>query len=456
MAAFYITGFASFQLYSFLSSQLVWVFMVGVTIFALLLSLWEDEPVLSVVGTIGGLGTPFMLYTGQGSLPMLMLYTTVVLIGPVILYMIKGWKPLLWSAVVGGWLVLMVGLIVNVIDVENPSSLDRWTLQLGVLFVGAISWIIPVYREILTNREPQRWPDSANLHKKESDQPFVANVNVQVLSVLMPVCMLFYSYGLWSISSEVWGVIALIASLLIGYSYLPLRSEELFKLSLVHGFTALIMITISLTLLLDGEILLIALTLEALCLRIIASKTGDRNISLSSHILFVFIAIWMVDRLLMVTTASMPLFNLDALTELFIIGIGGIMVPAYIGTNKVNSTTVYRLTAHIALLGWFLKELSTLQDGQAYVTVAWGIYALAVLYVGFRESNIRIRLLGMATIFLVVGKLFLVDLTQINTLLRILLFIGFGAIFLLVSYFLHKNWGEPPNSPEPAKEAEVD
>ncbi|MDX1617590.1 MAG: DUF2339 domain-containing protein, partial [Balneolaceae bacterium] len=105
----------------------------------------------------------------------------------------------------------------------------------------------------------------------------------------------------------------------------------------------------------------------------------------------------------------------------------------------------YRVAAHLAVLGWFLREFTILQDGQAYVTVAWGIYALVVLFLGFRLGSSRVRTLGMVTIFIVVGKLFLVDLTQINTLLRILLFIGFGALFLVVGYLLQTRW--MPESP---------
>jgi uncharacterized membrane protein len=44
-------------------------------------------------------------------------------------------------------------------------------------------------------------------------------------------------------------------------------------------------------------------------------------------------------------------------------------------------------------------------------------------------------LCGLSTLFGVAAKLFLVDLRYVDTIWRILLFLGFGGFFLLVSYF---------------------
>lgn len=452
IAAFYITGFATFQLYSFISYPVVWVFMIVVTLLALSLSLQQNEPVLSVIGTVGGLGTPFMLYRGEGSLIMLILYTCLILTGSGLIYLFRGWKSLLWTTVAGGWLVLMVGLITNIFDAIDPALSEQWALQAGVLFSSVIFWIVPVIREILSRRNPVNWPDPAFVNTKDFVDEhtfFVANPNVQALAVITPIATLFYSMGIWSVSNELWGAIALAGALVLGYTYLPLQNEGLKKLSMVHGFTALILITVSLFLLLEGEILLIALSLEAFVLRVITAKTKDVNISISSHILFGITGIWLLNRFLNPADAGgteLVLLNLDALTELFIIGIAGLAVPGYF-QNK-NSKLIYRLMAHIGLLAWFLKELSVLEDGQAYVTIAWGIYALIVLFTGFWKDLVRLRFIGMATIFVVVGKLFLVDLSQIQTILRILLFIGFGTLFLAAGYFLQTRWGELFSGPE--------
>ncbi|MCP4568587.1 MAG: DUF2339 domain-containing protein, partial [FCB group bacterium] len=41
-----------------------------------------------------------------------------------------------------------------------------------------------------------------------------------------------------------------------------------------------------------------------------------------------------------------------------------------------------------------------------------------------------------------VGKLFIVDLAELETIWRVLLFIGFGGVFLLLGYFFRSMWSE--------------
>jgi uncharacterized membrane protein len=54
----------------------------------------------------------------------------------------------------------------------------------------------------------------------------------------------------------------------------------------------------------------------------------------------------------------------------------------------------------------------------------------------------------MATLFLVVGKLFLVDLAGVEAVWRILLFLGFGGLFLVLGYYLQHLWRPARRPPE--------
>ena len=47
---------------------------------------------------------------------------------------------------------------------------------------------------------------------------------------------------------------------------------------------------------------------------------------------------------------------------------------------------------------------------------------------------------GMGTLLLVVGKLLLVDLINLDAAWRILLFLSFGGVFLVLSYYLQALW----------------
>ena len=46
----------------------------------------------------------------------------------------------------------------------------------------------------------------------------------------------------------------------------------------------------------------------------------------------------------------------------------------------------------------------------------------------------------MLTLLVVVAKLFIVDLSELEAVWRILLFLGFGGLLLLMSYFFPRLW----------------
>ena len=442
IAVFYITGFATFQLYEFVSHGIVWAFMIVVTLLALSLALQQNNALLSVVGTLGGLGTPFMLYTGSGSLVSLILYTSLILAGAGAIYFRKGWRSLLWTMLGAGWLVMTVALAEHLFSLDRFEPNERWALQLGVVFIMVVLWILPVIRQLLSYRNPAQWPDPVFLDPGGEPDPAATwrpNTNVQAMAVIVPVGTILISMGIWERSWEFWGLVALVASLLTGFSYLPLRDKGLKQLATVHGYTGLLLLTLSLFLLLEGELLIVMLALEALGLKFIASRNDESMMEAGSHLLFAVLGLWLMERLFDYPVSSTPIFNLDSLTELLVISIGGLAIP-WLSKNE-TAARVYLTAAHLAFLGWLLKEFVPMDNGQALVTVSWGIYAIALLIPGFIRNRNGLRMAGMATIFLVVGKLFIIDLSKLEAIWRILLFIGFGAAFLMLGYYLQQRWG---------------
>ena len=63
IAVFYLDGFAAFQLYQLISFGPAFTYMVGITVLAVVLSERQRYASLAVIGTAGGLATPFLLYT---------------------------------------------------------------------------------------------------------------------------------------------------------------------------------------------------------------------------------------------------------------------------------------------------------------------------------------------------------------------------------------------------------
>ncbi len=85
------------------------------------------------------------------------------------------------------------------------------------------------------------------------------------------------------------------------------------------------------------------------------------------------------------------------------------------------------------MLLWIWRELLPLPQGQVLISLVWGAVGATVVVLGLAKARRRLRALGLGTLAVVVAKLFLVDLSQVAAISRIVLFLAFGALFLVLS-----------------------
>lgn len=421
IAAFYITGFATFQLYSFLPGAVIWGFMVVVTLLALSLSLQQDEALLSVVGTLGALGTPFMLYSGSGNVSLLMAYVMLVLIAAIIIYAQKGWRALLWTYVLGGATVIFIGIVSSV----GYSTTERWMFQTASVVWIAGAWFLPVLRNragLLTFQADELNSGSA---KHTS-----GNSTVHFLIVFAPLFLLLIESGAWGLSSYNTGIVAIIIAAAGGAMYLQLNRRHYHSLASTHLVMALGMATLGIVLLLEQNVLFMVLTLEAVALRYITHKTDNKILNVAAHILFMAIVLWDFQGLLDATSSA---WTFRSVTQLCVIIAGGWFIPLRI--KKDDLKKAYRIVSHVLFLIWIYQKVVVFNNGQAWVSVIWGVYAVLLLIAGFSQYGKSVRIVGMGTLFLVIAKLFIIDLSQLKAIWRILLFLGFGSVLLLVGYY---------------------
>ena len=438
----YITGFAAFQLYALVSHPVAFAFMVGVTSLAFFLALRQGEAILSIIGAAGGFGTPFLLYTGAGSLPHLIAYTCLIIGGTSATYMYRGWRSLLWTSVVGGWVVFLIAHDQGSI----ASQSDRWALQAGILFAWLAFWALPAMREVLGTKNPDRW-SLPSLDFISEDMRKYTNRHVHLLSISTPLLALAFSQPIWSLSNETWGWIAMGGAFVYGSAAYGLRRwNPGLSLAYTQALVGLLLLTLAFCLLLKGDALLLTLAAKATVLHLVSKRLGDRGTEISAHLLFAAVAVWLAARLIKGITmpaAEQALFDARSLTHFAAIAAAAGISAAL---RWREAQVAYRLAAHLAFLAWILCGLALVEGGQGYVTIAWGIYAVALLVLGLRRNLSQLRTVAMGTLLLVVGKLFLVDLAKLETIWRILLFLGFGGVFLVLSYYFQDLW-KPAEEP---------
>jgi len=433
-ATWYITGFAAFQLLELVSFSTAFAFMVAVTVFTFWTGLRQNEAMLAVLAAAGGLSTPFLLYTESGSVPGLMAYTCLILLGTGAIYLFKGWRSLLWTTAVGAWLVVALGF-------RTETLPDRVALQSGIVAVWLIHWLVPLARALLAERDPERWTTPA------ASGPWRiaarGHADLAVLTVAMPLLVFFTSRVLWGAGAWPWGATALAGAALYALAarYLnPVRA--LAFLATAHGVTAAVLLAIGTNLLFAPDVVIVLWAAEAAGLHLLArrlargeARPAGRDVfdyGVAANLLYLVVGLWLFQRLVGGSGPTAAVFNSRAAAD------GAVIAIALLTAGRIEprAALVYRLAAHFAVLGWLARELSRLPTGSGLVTAAWGAYAIGLL-----AFVPRARRLAVITLFLAVAKLVLYDLSQVEPLWRILLFLGFGGVFLGVSYYVTDLWG---------------
>ena len=439
ISSFFVTGFAAFQVFSLVSHPVAYAFLIAVTVFTFLVSLKQDEPILSLVGVIGGFAAPFLLYTEAGTLAGLMIYSSLLIGGACAIYLFQGWRSLLWLTVFGGWCVLGFGLISSAPFSADSAAGDRMPMQLGILFAWTVFAVVPFYREILSDRDASSHPalfSGDHLLGLSEQQRLYRRQHLFVHFTITPLLILLFSTPIWSLPDLASGLIILAGALLYGGAALAqYRGEASKDFYPYHALAGVILFTISLAVMLDGRTLLFALTVEAVILHEIGLRFFGSETRFLAHLLSAVVLVGLIERLSTAFGGTLPFLNPDGLTALAVLAAG-----AFISIRSPSRTErfIYAGVVHVCLLALLYRDLIFLENSQGIVTIVWGAYAVILLVLGLIRNAALLRILGSVTLLVVVIKLLIVDLAALETIWRILLFMGFGGLFLLLSYFFKK------------------
>lgn len=74
------------------------------------------------------------------------------------------------------------------------------------------------------------------------------------------------------------------------------------------------------------------------------------------------------------------------------------------------------------------------------ISVLWGAFAATLVYRGLRQPSALLRYLGLALFALVVGKVFLYDLSRLSNVYRVVAFMGFGFLLMAGAFFYLRFW----------------
>jgi uncharacterized membrane protein len=72
---------------------------------------------------------------------------------------------------------------------------------------------------------------------------------------------------------------------------------------------------------------------------------------------------------------------------------------------------------------------------QTSLSLFWTVLALITMLIAARKRNRLVWLVGAGLLGVVIAKLFLIDLSRIGSVERIISFVGVGLLMLIVGYF---------------------
>lgn len=379
------------------------------------LALRGQEESLAVVGLLGALAAPGLIGGRiEGPLGDVAYLGLVMLLGAA-LYWFRPWYATLLTAAIGGWSLLAW---------QVWESTANEAVIFGVVTGYVTTFVVPLVVSF-----------------RRLEQPAVSAT--VLASAIVPVASIVLLVAGTDVANRPLGLVALgLAVIHLGLRF-AIRSlggvvadTQLIPAVALAGFAAILT--------LESDVLLLALASLGIGMVVGGSRTRLEPLTVLGHLLYIVSAAVLLAATLAASPASPPLVNGPGLLRLAVLALAAAAGWSIAGGDDLDQTMAkaYRASAYLGLLGWFAHEFSVVANGQGYVTVAWGGVAIATTATGRLAKRPGLLRIGLATLLVAVGKLFIVDLATVDPIWRILLFLGFGVGLLALAFWLNVEDGD--------------
>ena len=434
IAVLYLSIYTAFALttHPLIGAEIAFVLMIAITVVAGLLSIRFDAKSTAIFGLIGGFSTPFLLGAGGEYYLGVLSYMLLLNLGILYISIYKNWSILSWMA---------FGITsFTQLSVVWETERDFYALFILYALFYIIYSIVPFIKDIQERKESL---------SQSSITLFWVNSMVVILSFLS----LFKQYGIDS-TYYFTVTIPLAGFLLIYASFLRKENLLLQDLFYILFAQAIMLLLVTPLFLFDATYLTSVLALESLMLMWVLIKSEKKVYGIFSLLGFGATGIHYILVDMMHNHISMETtlyINTLAIDSLFVIG------SFYIGYLQLKESKLdkeYQLSPiMLGVVVWFLFlflnievyqiiKLSSEVGAKIAITLLWIIFGIAMFVYG-RVKNIETsKTIGIALIFIAILKAFVSDLTNLDTIYRIILFLILGVLLFALSYFYQKNMDE--------------
>jgi len=387
----------------------------------LALSALYTDPSLAALASVGGLATPLILMIGGSSsgdeaaaVLTLVAYSSVLLTVTTWLYVKHRWRSLLWASSAGGAVnILFAGILAD----RNPGD-SQWIATVGVAVIVAVAWAIPV----AIGESEEGWDTNFEARLR----PFLSTA-VHQLSILTPLWAWALLSGIWSDGREIpFGEFAALVGVIAAAISFSAKDHDL---RLTNSTSALMMGFIAIANLFEDALLVLALAAYVVVIHYAADRLKSSVMRVAGHVSSLSLLVVLFLRLAL--TFDDPTW-LDLGADLIAVGsFGAVALLA----QRRQTRVIYAVLAYVGTHFWVVELADKFESSLAIVSVGWALIGLSMFVYGRSSRKTPFIQAGSATLVVVIGKLFLVDLAEVDPIAKIALFLGVGALFLGVSYF---------------------
>ncbi|MEO7366998.1 MAG: DUF2339 domain-containing protein [Gemmatimonadaceae bacterium] len=474
LAAWFISSFAASVSYHLIDTSTSRLLFLVLSIAGAVLGLRERRSLLAIVAVGAGFLAPVILPSQSPSIPAFTIYLTVVGGVGLVLYLMRGWQSVLWITFFS--LIGNISSATSLVLARTPNlpltDVSRLSMSLLIIaMAAAFTRAVSLRRELVATGS-DRYPEPirskfAKHWLSETGRVFrmfspaagsLDSLSMWIVTLAAPLAGVGLLSSLWpSAGNYVWGSILFVIAMIAyrGCASASDENEELTHLegaaSTIFGVSAIVTLgralvpfgdtgdALSLALAMTGSI---AAMIGFIPTRFVAARNSGRAIGIVG---VVFVVMSELSQMGVVGLNHDRLRVAMSLAELTAIAAG---IVAWRDLTRMSvRKEMANLVALLSYAAFLLVDARALgQIWSPLVSATFAIAGTALLLLSRKTDDKLQRAVGGATLALVVFRLFFVDLVGVDTIWRVVLFLGIGALFLFTSRQLQNDRARAPES----------
>jgi uncharacterized membrane protein len=459
----YLSLWAAFQLYALMPAGAAFAAMIAVTAFNGYMAWTQEAELLALYAIAGGLSTPLLVSTGGNHEVTLFSYLLMLDLAVLVLTALRPWSRLLFVAFTGT--VLFIFAWWQTYYTQDQAAKTA-------LFVGCFFLPFALAPRLIRITADDGAPFQDTQLQGEAFQGW-HGLALFVLPVVNAALGFLASYFLLSPAASEWAP-PWLALVFAAFYLLMMRLPEghvpragAGALVSLHLTTAIVFLTMAIPLKTHGRWLTIGWLVEGAVLM-------DLSQRLKSSLLRVFALISTILGLGALVTvnppaAAMPIFNARFGTYCVAIAVcafiawlaltardehepeGVVTWPALAAMAVLAANLLILIAGSLEIHAYWWTQAMRASMGLGYLHEYWMytqfsysaffmLFGGALLTIGFLKRTAFLRWQALILLAVTVAKVFLVDMSELGSGLRIVSFIGLGVLLLCVSYVYQRDW----------------